>query len=693
LAAWALRGLEEQAGRVFLWLPVAMAAGVVCYFSLAVEPGLAIAIAALAGAAGSMIAGWVLRQRAPACAILSFGAAALSCAFALAILRTAAVDAPVLSERIGPVETRGIVETLSVRNARDVRVVIRPQAIGDLPGRDLPDRVRLRVRGDLPELMPGARIAVRAVLMPPQPPVSPGGYDFARRAYFDRIGAVGFSMGKVRVLGQADPVSTGDSVARGIERVRTGLTRRIQSYLGDPAGGLAAALVTGDRGGLGEEDYAALRDAGLAHLVAISGLHMGLVGGLAFFALRALLAAIPGLALHRPIKKWAALGAIAAAGIYLALSGAPVSAQRAFVMLTLVFGAVLVDRPALTMRTVALAAIVMIAVTPEAVLEAGFQMSFAAVIALIAAYEMVRVRRPEERQARGYLRRFAVGILAIAFSSVVAGAATAPIAAYHFGHFSNAETVANLGAMPLMSLWVMPAAMVATALVPVGLDGPAWMLMAVGLEAILWIGYTVSSWPFAVTHIPAGPPLALGAILLALLSACLWRGSLRLTAVPVLLAGIGIWAMAPQPDLLVGAGARQIAMRSVDGSLVFSTARRNRFEAERWLERAGAAPRRAEKPILEAAAPCDGEGCLVTVAGFRIAHSWRRGALEDDCRTADIVVAPFPVRACPSAQRVIDWVDTRRRGTHAVYLRGETIRIRTVSEARGRRPWAGPPGR
>ena len=667
-----------------------LAAGVLVYFALPAEPAPFWGPGGLAGAGAIAALAWRLRARLPWLGVAALALAAAGAGFSLALLRTASVEAPILEARLGPVTVRGVVEQVSVRSARDMRVLLRPESVERVAEDRLPAKVRLRLRGAMPALQPGDRIGVLATLMPPQGPVAPGAFDFARRAYFDRIGAVGFSLGAPEVIGRAPPRGLWDRLAQTVERTRAGLTRHIQERLGPQIGGLAAALVTGDRGGLAQSDYEALRDAGLAHLVAISGLHMGLVGGLAFFALRAGLAAVPGLALRYPIKKWAALAALAAAAGYLALSGAPVSAQRAFLMLGLVFGAVLVDRPALTLRTVALAALVMITLTPEAVLEAGFQMSFAAVIALVAAYEVVSARaRPE---GRGLLLRVGLGLGAIVFSSLVAGFATAPYAAYHFGQFANGETIANLGAMPLMSFLVMPSAMLAAMLTPMGLDAPFWALMGLGLGGILGIGEWISAAPFAVTRLPAGPPAAILILTFALLWLCLWRGPIRLGA--GLFAGLGIliWSLAPQPDILIGAGAKQVAVRLDDGRLSFASERKQRYEAERWLQRDG------DGRALRAAAQgpgrtCDGEGCVFLRDGQRIALAWSRAALEDDCRGADIVIARFPVRACNSARVLIDWVDLKRRGTHAVFLEEGQARLRTVAQARGDRPWARHHGR
>jgi competence protein ComEC len=370
----------------------------------------------------------------------------------------------------------------------------------------------------------GDRVRLRASVGPPSPPSVPGTYDFQRDAFFDRIGGVGF----------AYEVQIDDAGPRGppgdwLSRLRQSINRRILAALPGEEGPVAVALMTGDQSGIAKDVLQAMRDSGLAHLLSISGLHMAIVAGVVFFGLRSLLALVPGLALYHPIKKWAAVAAIAATFAYLMLSGDSVPPQRSFVMTSLVLLAVLFDRSALSMRLIAWAAMVVLLTTPDALTGPSFQMSFAAVVALIAAYETAWVRR-WSRGEGGRLSRLGHHVGGLALTSLIATAATAPYAIYHFNRMSDYGLVANLLAVPLTSFWVMPWAVGAFLLMPLGMEWLALTPMGWGIDGILAIARSVAAWPGAVTLVPAMPLAGLGLITFGGLWLCpgngeKWRNS------------------------------------------------------------------------------------------------------------------------------------------------------------------------
>jgi competence protein ComEC len=427
-----------------LWLPVGLGTGVGLYFALPVEPPLAwatiaavLATLALFAAARTRRTGW--RIALSAIAIVALGAA-------LAKVRTATVAAPIVPRPLGPMAIEGRVEQAELRS-KGIRVVL-----GDIRGRRFtaatrPARVRISVRAATPLPRPGSWIHVTAVLMPPPVPAAPGGYDFGRAAYYLRLGAVGYAYGRPSAIVPRGPPSVRDRYNLFVERLRALMTARIHAVLPGSTGGIASALITGDRGSISVEDEQALRDAGLAHVLAIAGLHMALVGGGLFWVLRALLAAFPQIALRYPIKKWAAFAAICAAAFYLMISGASSASTRAFIMLATMLFAILFDRPALSMRSLALAATVILVLGPESLIEPGFQMSFAAVVGLIAVAEWgqarARVETPHRfRPAWRYLRGVAV-------TSLVGSVATVPYAIYHFDRATHYAVLGNLLATSL----------------------------------------------------------------------------------------------------------------------------------------------------------------------------------------------------------------------------------------------------
>jgi competence protein ComEC len=398
----------------------------------------------------------------------------------------------------------------------------------------------------------------------PPGPSELGANDLGRSLFFQSIGAVGFAYGKARLIVPARAPTPGQWIGAAVEDMRLVMTQRIQAALTGSTGGIASALITGERGGISDEDEEALRDAGLAHVLAIAGLHMALVGGGIFWLLRAVLAAIPALVLHYPIKKWAAAGALAAGGFYLVASGAAPSSVRAFVMLACVMVAVLLDRPALSMRSLALAAAILLVLRPEAIAEPGFQMSFAAVVGLVAVAEW-EMRR-ERTTPRGTLYRYAHGIV---MTSLVGSLATLPFALFHFERATHYAVLGNLIAMPVMGFWVMPMAALSVALMPLGLEAASLHLLGQGIAVMVAMGRWVSGLPGAVSLMPAMPLSALLAISLGGLWLAIWRTRWRWWGMGPLIVGAALAWFAPRPDMLVASDGVTIAVRGPDGLLHF----------------------------------------------------------------------------------------------------------------------------
>ncbi|HEX9648865.1 MAG TPA: ComEC/Rec2 family competence protein, partial [Alphaproteobacteria bacterium] len=483
-AEWLAATLIAERDRWPLWAPVGIGTGIGIYFVLPEEPHLALLAVLLVLA----LAGLLAVRRAGRAAVMALLAPVLVVAgLALAVIRADLVAAPIIESRHGPAGVTGRVASVEPLES-GVRAVIVPSDIERIEAAAMPRRVRLTARGDTAALVPGARVRVPAVLMPPPRPAAPGAYDYARSLYFQRIGAVGYAVGTAVAVAPAGGGGGADVEAR-LSALRLAVADRIEAAAG---GGpnraraeVAKALLTGIRTGIPDEVVSAWRDSGLAHLLAISGLHLGLVGGFLFFAVRLALASVEAVALRYPIKKWAAAFALVGAFAYLLLTGATVPTQRAFVMAALVLLAVILDREAVSMRPVALAALVVLALHPESMVGASFQMSFAAVIALVATFEAVRGRWTDHRNRRpGVLRRAALYVGFVAMTSVVAGAATAPFAAYHFGRLTTVGLVANLVAVPTTALWIMPWGLAGLLLMPVGLEQLALVPMAWGIELV-----------------------------------------------------------------------------------------------------------------------------------------------------------------------------------------------------------------
>ncbi len=450
--------------------------------------------------------------------------------------------------------------------------------------------------------------------------------------------------------------------------------------------------MTGERGAIPEEILVAMRESGLAHLLAISGLHIGLVGGLLFFAVRLCLAFWERLALRYPIKKWAAGAAFIGSFGYLLISGSTLPTQRAFLMLSLVMLAVVIDRSAISMNMVAWAAGVILLIAPESLMSVSYQMSFAAVTALVATYELSYTRRLNHTGGRSKVRRAMYYISAILLTTLVAGTATAPFALYHFNQVALYGVVANLFAVPLTALWIMPMAIVAFILMPFGLASLALVPMGWGIEAVIMIAKTVQALPGAVAPFPAMPPWGFALICLGGLWLCLWRLPWRAIGLCPVVIGFAALSLVQTPDILVSETGKLAAVKRHDGRLVFQSRARG-FVAETWLRRAGqslSATGAADASAAKSSAQCDALGCVVRIRGEIIAFVKVVAALPDDCAVATIVISRVPVRKnrCIGPKLIVDRFDLWRAGAHALWLTPEGIQVKTVAGTNSRRPWS-----
>lgn len=583
-----------------LWLPVGLIAGAAAWILAPRDPPAwlgalvfvvcavgAGAFAAWPSARAAGLAVTVRRCLAGLCALASAaGLGALA-----AQVRVYTVEQPAFVGTDTPVLVDGwvVANDASDTGAR-LRLLVR-----GIEGVQTPPRyVRLSV-SDAGVLTPGRLARCRGMLSPPAGPLAPGGYDFARRAYFERLGATGFAFGRCRPLDLAPPPHWLDHQRLRLAALRADLAAAIYAAAPTRGGAIAAALVAGDRSLIDADTNVALRDSGLGHLLSVSGIHMGVVGGLVFAMLLWTLSLIPPIALRVPVKKVAAVGALIVLAAYLVVSGSSVPAIRAFVMACVAFGAILLDRPAISMRGLALAALIVVLIFPESVLEPGFQMSFAATMALVALFEMMK-RAPHEPALPtpgpliGALQATTRGIGGVLLISFVAGLATDPFAVYHFQRFAVYSLPANLITAPIMSFLVAPMAAAAAILAPFGLADPALELMASALDLIAAVGQTFGERPEAVRALPRPPDLAFVVCVAALLWACLWRGALRWAAAPVFALSVALYVFAPRPVLAFDADLRAIYARDDGRWTLLARQGRSSFARDRLGSMLGLAP-------------------------------------------------------------------------------------------------------
>jgi competence protein ComEC len=677
--AWLIAQLLEERERWFLWLPVALGSGVALYFSLPIEPSPALGpILLLMITAAAWL---VLRHGPPGSMPLWLGLGAVALGLSVASLRTQLVSAPVL-ERRGAYMLDGRVLLVEER-VRGQRLLLDQPRIEDIEAAATPLRVRVSRRDGEPPVIAGDRVRMRAMLMPPSPPGAPHGFDFARHAFFEQLGAVGYALGDVQRIEQAHQWTW----QLGLARLRQHIAGTIAAAVpGDP-GAVATALLTGLRGAIPEHVWHDMQVAGIAHLLAISGLHLGLVAGTLFFAVRFALALSPPLALRLPTKKIAAALALAGAFVYLLLTGMTVPTQRAFTMTALMLIAVMADRNPFSMRLVAWAALVVLLFEPESLLGASFQMSFAAVVGLIAVYETGVGQRPD--RAAGLDRRFALYVGGVALTTLIASAATAPFAIYHFGRLPTYGVIGNLIAVPLTAFWIMPMGLLGLILLPVGLGGVCFMLMGQGVELILAVAGTIAQWPGAALHLAQPPIAALIATIAGGLWLCLWRRPWRRLGLLGIALGVGLMVLARPPDLLVDRRGQIVAVRLDDGRLAISPWRRDRWITGGWLRSAGqdeAAPW-PEDGAGDEDLRCDALGCVVGRLGQRIALARRPEALEEDCALVDLVISYPRIEHCPNGTPLIGPNALWHAGGLALWVGRDGIETTSVREVRGERPW------
>ncbi len=425
-------------------------------------------------------------------------------------------------------------------------------------------------------------------------------------------------------------------------------------------------------------------------MLSISGYHMAVVAGLVFFTLRALFALLPAFSSRYPIKKWAALAALAAAAFYLVLSGAEVATQRSFIMVAIVLIGVMVDRPAITLRTLTVAAILVLLLAPEAIVHPSFQMSFAATLALVAGYERglpwmsAAAETPAGARVALWGGRAILGLIVV---SLLAGLATTLYAAYHFHRLAPYGVIANLLAMPVVSIWVMPMGIMGLVAMPFGFDGFFWRLMGEGVGWMVAVAVWVTSLPGAVGRVTAFGvgPLLLGSAGLVVL--CLLKSPLRIAGL-ALFAFAVVWASrTPQPDVLIATDGSTFAVRGGNGTLSIMRTGSDTFATRQWLAADADAREHGDKRLGEGIR-CDSAGCVGRLAdGVLVAFARTIEAFEEDCRRAAVVVS---AREAPPqcASLVIDRNVLRRTGALALRRNGEGWEMTAARPAGYDRPWS-----
>jgi len=665
--------LDHQRGHLFAWTPVFLGIGIAVYFALPVEPT-------------DQMVRWGWFALACLCGLVWYAPAdmrPLVAAIALIIaggllgsFRANIMAAPTLEWRYyGAVEGRVI--GIDRSQSDKPRVTLDQVILDRVPTAKTPKKVRLVLHGDLDAsvLKPGDTVMTTGHLSPPSGPAEPNGFDFQKFAWFQQLGAVGYT--RVPVLKLHQDGAGGWSAK--VFALRMAASRAIQDKVPGPNGAVAAALLTGDRSAIPQEALRDLRASNLAHLLAISGLHMGLLAGFVFATMRYGLALFPAMALRWPIKKIAATVALIAAAAYLVISGGTVATQRAFIMVAVMLVAILIGRRALTLRSVAMAALIVLILRPEALIGPRFQMSFAATTALVFVFALIK-------GVDFGLPSWAKAVLTVVISSGVAGFATAPFAAAHFNQVAHFGLVANLLTVPLMGAVIMPAAVIAVVVWPLGLHGLALWVMAKGIAWVLLIADWIAGIDGALGHVVTPHVSVLPLLSLSALVVILWQGSRRWIGVAGVVCALIIWPFTERPVVLIAESGGLIGVMGPEGR-VMNKPKGDGFAASNWLENDGdPVPQSVSfnRNVVEKTAIR-----IYDLEGLDLLHVTGKDGKNafDHCHSNTWVVTNKPLGEVAGDCVFLDADKLKQTGSIALFRRADGWHVLTAHDAAGQRIW------
>ena len=701
--ATVLRSLETQLQRLFLWVPVGLAVGIGLYFSQSTEPQNLYNMGVLAAIFFGFYYGLMRKTDGVYSRSYAFIFAVLGCValgFFMAHWKTQRMDTPMLLKETGYVSIKGMVDDVEPMQS-GYRYVLSDLYFDD---KKAPiNKARITVRGaDKTVPHAGDVVRVSGVLSPPAEPSYPGGYDFARVAYFQGIGGVGYAVSDIDILEVAKREIS-------FENTRQAITKIIKTHIQNPDNAaILTAFMTGDKKMIDRDVLDHIRDSGLAHLLAISGLHVGFVAGLLFFMVRGVMAAFPYCALHWPLKKIAAVVAFIGTFLFMMVVGASVPTQRAMVMTGLALIAIMGDRTAISLRLVAIAATVILLLNPQELLSLSFQLSFAAVTLLVGFYGWFRPFWVRLYGQGSFFRRAVLYVTGLSLTSLIAGFATAPLVLYAFNRLALYSIAGNILALPIMGAVIMPFILLSYILMPFGLAHyPLWVAEQ-GVAWVLFVSEKVSQLEGGVLLTPDFSITALIIMVMGILMIILWLGRAgKAVGLAMLIVGAGVAFMSVRPDILITEKMDLIAVKNNKGDYMFSQLRRERFTRDMWASSNGQENTSIKWPYDyegddkgNDVMRCDNYSCVYHRKGHVIAFPISQNAMIEDCSRADYVFWPEFIKddaaaefmgidakwGC-SAEQLISRGDTWLNGTTAVYITKQGLDMQTVAAHRGTRPW------
>lgn len=682
-----------QRSVLILWSPVLIGIGAAFYFGLGHEPSYFLTGVIFVVLSVAMIAFLVWRKittdpnRFDLAFLFLAAAFWISAGFTASVARTDLIKGPMLTKETRPIDITGrIIHREMLEEGAGYLLIIEPSTLDDWPPEKIPRRIRLSVR--LKNTTPpnlGDTVTVLAKLHPPSRPVMPGAMDFQRFYFFQKIGAIGFAL-KPPIVNEQDA----DTLP--VEHMRQDISEKIHSMVEPRSGAIVSALMTGERAAIAEDDWLALRASGLAHIISISGLHVVMVATPIFFMVRLFLAAIPFLALHYPIKKFAAFAALIGCLLYISLIVPSVPSTRAMMMTGIMLVAIMLDRSPISMRLICFTAAVILLLSPESIWGASFQMSFAAVTLLIAFAEWSKPYWTRVSSDAGNIRKIMLYVAASIMTTVIATIATSPFSSFHFQQIALYGVIANALAIPLTGIVIMPMVIFAFLLMPFGVEEPALKLMAWGVDVMLDIAHAVANLPGAMIVTPIWPMSALIGFVLAGLLLVLNTGRFRALALIPFTAACVLVFIPVRPDIIVSESGKQMLVRTDEGVMLASK-RAEQFTADQWIQRL-AVPEDQVKYFpregREGDIACDAGACRIQRRETKIAFGTDLYTLNAECSWANIIVTPqvMKTRSIKSTECksiVMDKFFLMDHGAVSIILPDTFYSVR---EDQGNRPWS-----
>lgn len=614
--------------------------------------------------------------------------------YSAAYYRTLSSYTPLLSNQLKSYDIQMRVIRAEPQQRSQIRYTGTTIKLSKLSQANTPVKIRIRATDQGPRFQYGDLICARALLSRPKGPLRPNGYDFGQALWYQQIGGTGFAISQINKCPQnasAQHVNNANTspLTNLIAYLRNSIGLSLDSNLKEPHRALARAIILGDRGRIETLDLEALRNAGLGHLLAISGLHMAIFAGTLFFISRAIMAIFPNFTEQYPIKKYAALIAFIGGTLYFLISGQSIPTQRAYLMIIVIFTAIIIERPALTIRNVILAATIILILRPESLITPGFQMSFAAVTALVVTYQANLKYQPLQSLYHITFLKPVYYVMGIWVTSIVATLATAPFAIYHFNNVSYMGPIGNMLAIPVFSFLVMPFAVLSLLLMPLGLEHIGLKPLTISIEILLKSAHWTSSFKPAIIQIGE---ISISSVIMFTLSAIIlfFAGKkARYLALPLFLLSIITARPNQNPSIYVNERGDLLAIRADDNNLYATSGRKGDFVLQNWLKADGAKNKSSDvrnSPYLI----CDDSACAGTVSGKKVSLIRTIDTLKEECEQADILIYNQQItRPCKHPILILTKSELTKYGTHAIYINNNQIRVEKAYSFRQNRLWSG----